>query len=95
MKVAPSPPLTYVCSSMHLSAKKEAQACGQCPRPTPSHPQYGRGEHLVTPKLLTITPITPAPPPGSVCPSKRKIQSPPGPVRAALAGRPWALQGAR
>lgn len=38
MKVAPSPPLTYVCSSMHLSAKKEAQACGQCTRPAPSRP---------------------------------------------------------
>lgn len=31
-RVAPSP-TTYVRTSMHLSAKKEAQACGQCPRP--------------------------------------------------------------
>ena len=85
---------------MHLSAKKEAQACGQCPRPTLAHPllRAWRASRRPLTADCHLTPITPAPPPGSVYPSGRKIRypppPPPGPEQAALARRPCALQGA-
>ena len=96
MKVAPSPPLTYVCSSMHLSAKKEAQACSQCPRPAPSRPLMQPWRASRDPLTADCHPHHSRPSPwvfpgadrGSVCPSKRKIRS-----HRAQSRLPW--QGGR
>lgn len=76
-KVAPSP--THLCVHLHaLVCQERSPGLRSVPQ---ARPAAG-----VIPKLLTVTPITPAPPPGSVYPSERKIRPPPPPAPGARAG---------
>lgn len=74
--------------------RKKPRPVVSAPGPPRPPPAAGVESISSTPKLLTVTPITPTPPPGSVYPSGRKTWCPPGPEQAALARRPCALQGA-